>query len=150
VPLGASITQGWDVSIVQDLQNGYRESLREELRYRGYTVNMVGSRSEGDFSDRQHEGWPGLEINDVAAKLLPIMTTQKPNLVLILLSSNDCFRARREKSTDYASKMKDRMRTMIEKIDSVSPNVTIILATFSPTRDAGNEPYIRIATTGFK
>jgi lysophospholipase L1-like esterase len=150
VPLGASITQGWDVGIVQDLQNGYRKSLREELRHRGYAVNMVGSRSEGDFSDRQHEGWPGLEINDVAAKMIPVMTAQKPNLVLILLGSNDCFRARRQKSMEYARAMKDRMKTMIENIYSLTPNVTIILATLPPTRDAGNEPYIQTANTGFK
>lgn len=150
MPLGASITQGWDVHIVQDLQNGYRKPLREKLRYRGYAVNMVGSRAEGDFSDRQHEGWPGMEINDVAVKMLPIMTTQKPNLVLILLGTNDCLQARRDKSMSYAKIMKDRMRTMIEKIYSLSLNVTIILATLPPTRDTGNEPYIQTVNAGFK
>jgi lysophospholipase L1-like esterase len=116
VPLGASITQGFDANIIENLQNGYRKPLREKLRHRGYAVNMVGSRSEGDFPDRQHEGWPGLEIDNVAKKMLPVMTEQKPNLVLILLGTNDCIRAAHDKNMAYVETAKDRVRTLIEKI----------------------------------
>jgi hypothetical protein len=78
VPLETSITQGLDVGIVQNLQSRYRKPLREELRYRGYDVNMVGSRAQGDFSNNQHEGWPGYEIDQVVDKMLPILTTLPP------------------------------------------------------------------------
>jgi lysophospholipase L1-like esterase len=150
VPLGASITQGWDIGTVESLQNGYRKPLRQELRHRGYAVNMVGSRAHGDFSDRQHEGWPGLKIDDVALKMLPVMTSQKPNLMLILLGSNDCFQGRRENNMDYARTMKDRMRNLIGRVYSTSSDITIILATIPPTTDAGNEPYIQTANVGYK
>ncbi|KAH3946159.1 hypothetical protein HBH70_059420 [Parastagonospora nodorum] len=150
MPLGASITQGWDIGTVESLQNGYCKPLRQELRHRGYAVNMFGSRAHGDFSDRQHEGWSGLKIDDVALKMLPVMTSQKPNLVLILLGSNDCFQGRRENNMDYVRTMKDRMRTLIERVYSTSSDVTIILAAIPPTTDAGNEPYIQTANAGYK
>jgi lysophospholipase L1-like esterase len=150
VPLGASITQGWDIGTVENLQNGYRKSLRQELRYRGYTVNMIGSRAHGDFFDRQHEGWPGLKIDDMAQKMLPVMTSQKPNLVLILLGTNDCLQGRRENDMEYARTMKDRMRALIEKVYSINSDVTVILATLPPTTDASNEPYIQTANAGYK
>jgi lysophospholipase L1-like esterase len=150
VPLGASITQGWDVGIAQDLQNGYRKPLRQELRYRGYAVNMVGSRAQGDFFDRQHEGWPGLEIDQVASKMLPVLTAQQPNLVLILVGSNDCFHAERDGNMAYARATKDRMRTMIERIYYEVLNTTIILATLPPTQTLTDAPYIQAANSGYK
>ena len=150
MPLGASITQGTDGGVADDLEGGYRKPLREQLRYLGYAVNMVGSRSNGDFIDHQHEGWPGIDIDGVASKMLPVMTTQKPNLVLILVGSNDCFRAKREDNMGYARSAKDRMRTMIEKIYDLSPGVTIILATLPATTDDSNEPFIQAANTGYR
>jgi lysophospholipase L1-like esterase len=150
VPLGASITQGLDIGIVQSLQIGYRKPLREELRYRGYAVNMVGSRTQGDFLDNQHEGWPGFEIDQVAEKMLPVLTTQKPNLVLILVGSNDCFHGKRENNMEYVRATKDRMRKMIERIYSEVADATIILATLPPTREPSNELWIKTANSGYK
>jgi lysophospholipase L1-like esterase len=150
VPLGASITQGWDVGIIQSLQDGYRKPLRDELRYRGYAVNMVGSRAEGEFIDNQHEGWPGLEIDQVAYRMQPVLTSQKPNLVLILVGSNDCFHAKRDNSMEYARATKDRMKKMIERIYSEVADTTIILATLPPTLDASDELWIKTANSGYK
>jgi hypothetical protein len=66
MPLGASFTQGIDQSVLPVNQAGYRKLLRDQLRYWGYPVNMIGSKSNGDFRDRQHEGHPGLEIDGIA------------------------------------------------------------------------------------
>jgi lysophospholipase L1-like esterase len=150
VPLGASITQGLDVGIVQNLQSGYRKPLREELRYRGYAVNMVGSRTQGDFFNNQHEGWPGFEIDQVADKMLPVLTTQKPNLVLILLGSNDCFHGKRDNNMIYVRATKDRMRKTIERIFFEVANTTIILATLPPTREATDDLWIKTTNSGYK
>ncbi|KAF2830002.1 SGNH hydrolase [Ophiobolus disseminans] len=150
MPLGASITQGFDAGLAETLQCGYRKPLRDELRYRGYEVNMVGSRVHGNFSDLQHEGWPGYEIEGVASKMLTVMTTQKPNLVLMLLGSNDCFHAKRDGNLGYARSAKDRMNAMLEKIYDLSPGVTVILATLPPTTDPANEPYIQAANAGYR
>ena len=66
MPLGASITQGYGTTPMGS-PNGYRKPLRDQLRWRGWPVNMVGSMSDGDpvnFKNRQHEGHYG---NTVAA-----------------------------------------------------------------------------------
>ncbi|KAH7399037.1 carbohydrate esterase family 3 protein [Phaeosphaeria sp. MPI-PUGE-AT-0046c] len=148
--LGASITQGWNTNIPEEHQNGYRKSLRDELRHRGYPVNMVGSRANGDFKDHQHEGWPGLEIDQVAAKMLPVLTIQQPNLVLILLGTNDCNHARRDSNMEYARTAKDRMRTLINRIYSEVNTTTVILATPPAIRDSDSEFYIQTANAGYR
>jgi lysophospholipase L1-like esterase len=150
VPLGASITQGWDAGITFDLHNGYRKPLRQHLRSLGYPVNMVGSRAQGDFFDRQHEGWPGFEIDQVALKMLLVLTTQKPNLVLILLGSNDCFHAQRDSNMEYARSTKNRMRSLLERVFAEVKDTTVILATLPPTLDPSNEPYFNMANSGYK
>lgn len=47
MPLGASITQGY----LSSDNNGYRKLLREQLRYSGWPVNMVGSLADGTMLD---------------------------------------------------------------------------------------------------
>lgn len=47
MPLGASITQGY----LSSDNNGYRKVLREQLRYNGWPVNMVGSLADGTMLD---------------------------------------------------------------------------------------------------
>ena len=48
LPLGASIT--WGMKSTDG--NGYRKALRDQLRFDGWNVNMVGSRSNGTMNDR--------------------------------------------------------------------------------------------------
>lgn len=47
LPLGASITQGYKSKD----GNGYRKWLRQQLRYAGWEVDMVGSRETGSMHD---------------------------------------------------------------------------------------------------
>jgi hypothetical protein len=47
LPLGASITQGLESSD----GNGYRKLLRQQLRWKGWKVNMVGTKNDGTMSD---------------------------------------------------------------------------------------------------
>lgn len=49
LPLGASIT--WGMGSESAGGNGYRKYLRDALRYDGWNVNMVGSRSGGTMKD---------------------------------------------------------------------------------------------------
>lgn len=134
----------------EEQQSGYRKPLREELRNRRYPVNMVGSRANGDFLDRQHEGWPGAKIDEMASRMLPIMTTQKPSLVLILLGTNDCLQAQRNGDMASAASAKDRMKPILEKIYTESPGSIIILASLPATREEQNEPYIQAANAGYR
>jgi hypothetical protein len=47
LPLGASITWG----LFSEIGNGYRKPLRDQLRYDGWAVNMVGSQENGPMTD---------------------------------------------------------------------------------------------------
>jgi hypothetical protein len=47
LPLGASIVQGLQSSD----GNGFRKLLRQQLRWKGWKVNMVGSKQNGDMND---------------------------------------------------------------------------------------------------
>lgn len=47
LPLGASITWGY----LSSTGNGYRKPLRDKLRFEGWEVDMVGSKSNGDMRD---------------------------------------------------------------------------------------------------
>lgn len=47
LPLGASIVQGYQSSD----KNGFRKYLRQQLRWKGWKVNMVGTKNDGDMAD---------------------------------------------------------------------------------------------------
>jgi lysophospholipase L1-like esterase len=120
MPLGASITQGLNGDVVESQQNGYRRLLREQLRYWGYPVNMIGSKSNGDFIDKQHEGHPGYQITAIASAMESTLSRQKPNLVLINAGTNDCVQADNRAYTplpggvEFVKGTYDRMKTMID------------------------------------
>lgn len=47
LPLGASIVQG----VQSSDSNGFRKLLRQQLRWKGWKVNMVGTKNNGDMAD---------------------------------------------------------------------------------------------------
>lgn len=51
MPLGASITLGYGSSD----HNGYRKVLRQQLRYAGWQVDMIGSRRNGTMHNNVSE-----------------------------------------------------------------------------------------------
>ncbi|KAK3299621.1 PLC-like phosphodiesterase [Chaetomium fimeti] len=113
-PLGASITWGQGSTD----GNGYRKHLRDQLRFDGWNVNMVGSRSGGTMNDRDVEGWPGYRVEQVDDRARTVVPLYKPNVVLINAGTNDATQ------DYYVSTTRDRMRAMIEYIFATVPNVT--------------------------
>ncbi|PLB54069.1 SGNH hydrolase [Aspergillus steynii IBT 23096] len=121
MPLGASITVGYKSSD----GNGYRKWLRQQLRYSGWQVDMVGSLSNGSMHDNNNEGHYGYEINHVAKeaeKTIP----QQPNLILINAGTNDGIL---KYQTASAGK---RMDKLITRLFDAIPGTTIILSTLLP------------------
>ncbi|KAI9036901.1 SGNH/GDSL hydrolase family protein [Aspergillus affinis] len=121
MPLGASITVGYRSSD----SNGYRKWLRQQLRYSGWQVDMVGSLANGSMHDNNNEGHYGYRINHVAQeaeKTIP----QQPNLILINAGTNDGI-LNYEVST--AGK---RMDKLITRLFDAIPDTTIILSTLLP------------------
>ncbi|ETS78505.1 hypothetical protein PFICI_10567 [Pestalotiopsis fici W106-1] len=105
LPLGASIVYGYASSD----NNGFRKKLRDQLRYRGWEVNMVGSKRNGDMVDNNVEATPG-DIVDQVHERSKLSYGFKPNVVLINAGTNDCTR-----SIDIQS-IGERMSSLINDI----------------------------------
>jgi lysophospholipase L1-like esterase len=152
MPLGASITYGQrgDGKTTNDVShNGYRKPLRDQLRSRGYNVNMIGCVSSGQMRDKQHEGHPGFLISEVASKV-SCAIDQKPNLVLINAGTNDALRADQNGGISFAQGAKDRMQTMIDDILTQVDGVTVILSTLLPNGNAAANNYVSTINTGYR
>ncbi|PQE03109.1 Lipase GDSL protein [Rutstroemia sp. NJR-2017a BVV2] len=124
MPLGASITEG----VMSSDGNGYRKWIRSQLRWKGWRVNMVGSKQNGDMADQDNEGHPGWTIDQVHNAF----TTSKwmmPNLVLINAGLNDCVQGI---DTNNAGQ---RLKAMVDDIFNSIPGVTVVLSTLLRNRD---------------
>ncbi|KAL2849868.1 SGNH hydrolase-type esterase domain-containing protein [Aspergillus pseudoustus] len=125
MPLGASITVGYRSTD----GNGYRQPLREQLRYAGWEVDMVGSLTNGTMKDNQNEGHFGDTIEQIT-KWAEKSVDMQPNVILINAGTNDGIQNRAISGAD------DRMSTLIDHLYSAIPNTTIILSTLIPNKHA--------------
>ncbi|KAL4799340.1 SGNH hydrolase-type esterase domain-containing protein [Aspergillus venezuelensis] len=122
MPLGASITVGYRSTD----GNGYRKYLREQLRYAGWEVDMVGSLSNGTMKDYQNEGHFGKTIDQVANAAVDSARGMQPNVVLINVGTNDGIQ------NVHITGAGDRINSLITDLTSRIPNVTVILSTLIP------------------
>ncbi|KAL4902699.1 SGNH hydrolase-type esterase domain-containing protein [Aspergillus multicolor] len=121
MPLGASITVGYRSSD----GNGYRKALREQLRYAGWEVDMVGGLANGTMKDNQNEGHFGDTIDHIAEAAVN-STRLQPNVILINAGTNDCIQNVDINDADT------RLDALITDLFSSIPNSTIILSTLLP------------------
>ncbi|KAL5435439.1 hypothetical protein PMIN07_006470 [Paraphaeosphaeria minitans] len=152
MPLGASITYGQrgDGKTTNDLShNGYRKALRDQLRSRGYNVNMIGCVSSGQMRDKQHEGHPGFLISEVATKV-SCAIEQKPNLVLINAGTNDAMRADQNGGASFAQGAQGRMKLIIDDIFKQVNDVTVVLSTLLPNGDAAANKHVGTINAGYR
>ncbi|KFY47243.1 hypothetical protein V494_00086 [Pseudogymnoascus sp. VKM F-4513 (FW-928)] len=135
LPLGASIT--WGQASTDN--NGYRKGLRDQLRFDGWNVNMVGSRVNGDMNDADVEGWPSYRVEQVDTRARAVMSQYKPNVVLINAGTNDATQGYLVDSTG------DRMRIMLNYIFDTVPNTCVLFSTLLPnTINPGNVDLINV------
>ncbi|CEL02278.1 hypothetical protein ASPCAL03450 [Aspergillus calidoustus] len=118
MPLGASITVGYQSSD----GNGYRKPLREQLRYAGWGVDMVGSLTNGTMKDNQNEGHFGDTIEQIAAAAARSVGMQ-PNVILINAGTNDALHNSAIRGAG------SRIDTLLSDLFTAIPNTTIILST---------------------
>ncbi|KAJ5794948.1 carbohydrate esterase family 3 protein [Penicillium paradoxum] len=129
MPLGASITEG----VGSTDRNGYRKWIRQQLRWKGWKVNMVGSSHIGTMKDRDNEGHPGWIIDQVPNKTIngvrqawDSAKSLKPNLVLLNVGTNDC-------GNGLEDGAETRMGDFIESIFKDVPGIVLILSTLVPS-----------------
>lgn len=75
IPLGASITVGYRSSD----GNGYRKFLRDQMRYAGWGVDMVGSLENGTMKDNVLNQYQGITVDaKFLAKRRPLWRYNRP------------------------------------------------------------------------
>lgn len=90
---------------------------------------MVGSQQGGDFSDPDNEGYPGYIISEVIDKGQAAMPVQRPNIVTILVGTNDM-------TQNIADGAPDRLGTLIDDILDWDWLTLVVVSTLPPNGDA--------------
>ena len=118
MPLGDSITDGITVP------GAYRTGLWQKFVSGGYTVDFVGSLSNGPSSlgDHDHEGHSGWRIDQVDANIVAWLRTYNPRTVLLHLGTNDIIQ-------NVASGAPTRLATLIDHITTTVPDAEVFVAT---------------------
>jgi lysophospholipase L1-like esterase len=131
MPLGDSITDGEGVIG----GGGYRIELRQRAVAQGLSIDFVGSLMNGPATlpDKEHEGHSGWEISRLAQNVNPWLTAYKPELVLLLIGTNDVFW---DMSMATAPA---RLSALIDQILTTLPDASVIVSTIPPLADAARE-----------
>jgi acyl-CoA thioesterase I len=122
MPLGDSITDGYFVP------GGYRIDLYAAIEHRGYSIDFVGSLSNGldSLPDKNHEGHSGWRIEQIHDRVVEWLQTFQPDLILLLIGTNDMVQ---EEGVPTAP---DRLDKLIETIFQTTPNVHLFVASIPP------------------
>ncbi|KAJ5994334.1 hypothetical protein N7451_010058 [Penicillium sp. IBT 35674x] len=124
MPLGASITNGYRSTG----HNGYRNYIRQQLRYKGWNVEMVGSLRNGTMIDNFNEGHFGFRVDQLSKEVVKT-TPQQPNVILINAGTDDALQNHKVGTTGV------RMNSLLDLIFEKVPDTTIILSTLLPNKD---------------
>lgn len=118
-------------SIVDGLgyAGAFRVSLWERLvTQEGFFFDFVGSLSNGPASlgDKHHEGHSGWRIRDLRSQVDTWMNNSKPDIVLLLIGSNDA-----EQNDDMAN-APARLQDLIQRMCTVKPGIQVVVSTATP------------------
>jgi lysophospholipase L1-like esterase len=138
MPLGDSLTDGYQVP------GGYRVALEERLAAAGITVDFVGSLRNGPASpgagslrDRDHEGHSGWRIDEVGASVEGWIRTYRPEVVLLLLGTNDVLQ-----DLDLAT-APARLAALVDRIHELRPATTVVVSSLPPLADPTDDAQAR-------
>jgi len=134
--LGDSITQGVKGTNDRD-SGGYRPELWQKFVADGLAVKFVGSSSGGPdtLGDKTHEGHPGWTINQISASINEWLDTAQPDLILLMIGTNDT-------SKSSLRTMIENFSNLIDKITTRCPRTQLLVASIPPVHPAA-KPAIR-------
>lgn len=157
MPLGDSITTGFGPASPPGTtaecptwppcsESGYRLQLSHRLVEAGVGFRFVGSRSTGPhwFHDREHEGHEGWGTTEVLPKIAGWVRDAEPDVVLLLLGTNDCTTI----SNDCAG-APARMVEIIVQIHVVQPHARILVMTLPPSAPPAGSAEANVRVTNF-
>lgn len=117
MPLGDSITKG---SLSTD-GAGYRSFLRKMLKDKGFDVDMIGSLSNGDMEDNDHEGHSGEYLRNISEYYLNSIDAL-PNVVCLHAGTNNM-----DKELDL-EESPSIIEAIIDGVMEKSEGVTLLVA----------------------
>ncbi len=135
MPLGDSITAGSDRGGLT-LWGTYRPSLYRALQLSGINADFVGSYTgrTANEPDRQHEGWPGINPNQVNGNIRDWLEMNPPEMILLHLGTNGV-----SDSTD------EEINRLINTIQTALPEAPVVVGqiinrqTFDPATASFND-----------
>ncbi|MFJ3421863.1 SGNH/GDSL hydrolase family protein [Streptomyces sp. NPDC086082] len=134
MPLGDSITDGYT-----PYPGGYRVKLWQLLAAGGYTVDFVGSQTNGpaELGDHDHEGHPGWRIDQLDANIATWLGQSDPRTIMLLIGTNDL-----NQNYDIAN-APTRLSGLIDHIRAIKPQSIVFVATIPPQSNATLESRVR-------
>lgn len=125
LPLGDSNTHGWDNSKDEATWEAYRKPLWDMATSRGLSIDFVGPRSNGsaNLPDHDHFGVSGITATEVAGLAQDLAQQTQPDVVLLMLGSNDALR-----EGDAAQTVPGELLSIMRSIVSVTPHAEILFA----------------------
>ena len=139
MPLGDSITRG-DTKYLNGAWNpdpvGYRQKLYVDLMDSGYSLDFVGSLSDGGSAnpafDTNHEGWGGVTASWINSNLYSFLSAGHPDIVLYHIGTNSLY----SDNVGQAAFDADQSLRLLYAFD---PDITVVLAKIiRTTNDAQN------------
>lgn len=120
MPLGDSITDGLTVP------GGYRINLWQKLVADAYSIDFVGSLSNGpsNLGDHDHEGHSGWTIAQVDANIVNWLRATTPRTILLHIGTNDMI--------GDAAGAPTRLSTLLDHITATAPEAEVFVATIIP------------------
>jgi lysophospholipase L1-like esterase len=133
MPLGDSITDGFNVP------GGYRIGLWQRFGPAGFSVDFVGSASNGPatLGDHDHEGHSGWRIDQLDANIVGWLQATTPHTVLLHIGTNDVIQ-----NTDLPN-APSRLSGLIDKITNTVPTAEVFVATIIPLGSSSQEAAVR-------
>jgi fibronectin type 3 domain-containing protein/lysophospholipase L1-like esterase len=127
MPMGDSITWGTG----GNGGGGYRPPLVQTLVAGRYSSDMVGSQRSGPalLYDRDHEGYRGYRIDQLAAAVPNQLTTYRPEFILLQIGTNDVLQQFELEAAPA------RLSALIDLITDTRPSARLIVASITPLAD---------------
>ncbi len=137
MPLGDSITYGVIGSNDRD-SGGYRTELWHKFVADGLKVELVGSQSNGPDSlgNKAHEGHCRWTIGQIAASVNEWLHTYQPDLILLMIGTNDTKK-------NSIRTMIDELSALIDQITVHSPKTRLLVASI-PSINPDGKPVLTV------
>ncbi|KAL9635740.1 MAG: hypothetical protein Q9204_002513 [Flavoplaca sp. TL-2023a] len=137
LPLGDSITYGYQPADDGNQNNGYRLQLLKDLS--GSNVKFVGSVRSGTMSDSRNEGHSGATIKQTEG-FADLSLNQRPNVILIHIGTNDL---NEHPPKDPYEAAPERLDSLLSKIIDACPDATILVARIIRIKDSTSDARVQ-------